>query len=126
MPLGVTRMPSKIPSRRNDTRADRMDNHVSDAIKKDRAESVRRLSERTKRRYRNTLVGSVQDVLVERAEVLPDGSMEVRGLTASYVPLRFPLPGSRSPEDVQNCMFRVRVDNLESGDDPDLIGVVQI
>jgi threonylcarbamoyladenosine tRNA methylthiotransferase MtaB len=113
-------------SRRNGTRADRMDNHVPDAIKKDRAESVRRLSEQTKRRYRNTLVGSVQDVLVERAEVLPDGSTEARGLTASYVPLRFPLPVTRSPEEIQNCMFRVRVENLESGDDPALIGVVQI
>ena len=72
------------------------------------------------------MVGSVQDVLAERADVLPDGSLEARGLTASYVPLRFPLPGTRNPEDIQNCMFRVRVENLESGDDPDLIGILQV
>lgn len=111
-------------SRRNGTRADRMADHTPDAIKKSRAEAVRLISEEAKRNYRGSLLGTIQNVLVEKVETKDNGTHLARGLSSSYVPVRFILPGSRSPESVQNHIFRVRIEALDSGDDPDLIGTV--
>jgi threonylcarbamoyladenosine tRNA methylthiotransferase MtaB len=111
-------------SRRDGTRADRMGNHVKDEEKKRRGEKVRQLSEHMKRAFRKSLVGSEHEVLVERAELEADGSITARGLSASYVPVRFSLPGTRSPEDVQNELFRVLIEDVDIGEDPDLLGVV--
>lgn len=111
-------------SRREGTRADRMDGHLSDADKKIRAESVRKLSGKTKMAYRSSLLGTVQDVLVERAEFQRDNSLTARGLIAPYVPVKFPLPGTRTPQSVQNSLFHVRIEAVEPGEDPDLLGVV--
>ena len=110
-------------SRREGTRADRMDGQVPSAVKKARAEAVRRLSEATKRRYRESLLGSLQEVLVEQAERDADEGLLVRGLAAPYVPVRFSLPAGLSPEVVQNTVFRVRIDGIEEGEDPDLRGL---
>ena len=99
-----------------------MAGHIPDSVKKERAEAVRRLSVEMKRIYRESLIGSVQDVLVEKAEEQPDGSLMARGLSASYVPVRFGLPGTRKPDDVKNQLFQVKIDSIESGDDPDLLG----
>jgi threonylcarbamoyladenosine tRNA methylthiotransferase MtaB len=109
-------------SRRNGTRADRMDSHISAAVKKSRAEAVRKVSVNTKRAYRSTLIGSLQDVLVEKTETQRDGTLVSRGFSASYVPVSFSLPASCVAEGVQNCIFQVHIDRLEDGDDPDLLG----
>ncbi|MDF1568162.1 MAG: MiaB/RimO family radical SAM methylthiotransferase, partial [Spirochaetaceae bacterium] len=111
-------------SRRDGTRADRMDNHVKDVEKKRRGEEVRQLSEQMKRAFRESLVGSEHEVLVERAEAEADGSITARGLSSSYVPVRFSLPGTRSPEEVQNEIFTVLIENVDVGEDPDLLGAV--
>lgn len=111
-------------SRRNGTRADRMADHIPDAVKKSRAEAVRLVSEETKRNYRDSLRGSIQSVLVEKVETEDDGTLLAKGLSALYVPVKFPLPGTRSPESLQNSIFQVKINELESGDDPDLIGQV--
>lgn len=109
-------------SRREGTRADRMDGQVPGNVKKKRAEAVRLLSEETKRRYRESLIGSLQEVLVEKAKPEADGTLNARGLSASYVPVRFALSGTYSPQDVQNRLFRVQISGLDAGDDPDLTG----
>jgi len=117
-------------SRREGTRAVKMDGHVPEKVKKVRAEKIRRLSERMKRAYRESLIGSVQEVLVEKAEMQPGGGFSARGFSASYVPVRFSLSGAdipgevRGPEDVQNRLFSVQIKGLDDGDDPDLFGEI--
>ena len=111
-------------SRRAGTRADRMGDQVPPGVKKRRGEAVRRLSEELRRKFRSTMVGSLQDVLVERTDREADGSLSVRGLSANYVPVRFELPGSRPPEAVCNRMFRVRIESVDTGEDPDLLGTL--
>ncbi|MCK5735378.1 MAG: tRNA (N(6)-L-threonylcarbamoyladenosine(37)-C(2))-methylthiotransferase MtaB, partial [Spirochaetaceae bacterium] len=54
-------------SRRDGTRAVDMDGQISQGVKKTRAEEVRKLSQRTKRAYRESLIGSELEVLVEKA-----------------------------------------------------------
>jgi len=115
-------------SRRDGTRAVGMDGHITDAVKKSRAEFVRKLSVITKRAYRSSLLGTVQEVLVEKADKQSDGSIRARGLSAGYVPVKFSISGGGGDgiytvESVLNRIFRVEIDGLESGDDPDLFGV---
>ncbi len=111
-------------SRREGTRADRMDSHIPGDVKKKRSEAIRLLSEEMKRNYRNSLIGSLQEVLVEKSEREADGSLSVRGLSAPYVPVRFGLPGTQNPEDVQNRIFSIRIIGIQAGEDPDLLGEV--
>ena len=111
-------------SRRSGTRADRMTGHIPGVIKKERGEIIRAVSERTKREYRESLAGTVQSVLVEKAEKRSDGSVTVRGLSASYVPVRFSVLHRGSPEELENQLFSVRIHGVDAGDDPDLIGEV--
>ncbi|PIE03938.1 MAG: tRNA (N(6)-L-threonylcarbamoyladenosine(37)-C(2))-methylthiotransferase MtaB, partial [Spirochaetales bacterium] len=55
-------------SRRQGTRADSMDDQIPADVRKERSRIVRELSEELKYSYRQSLVGSVQDVLVEKVE----------------------------------------------------------
>lgn len=109
-------------SRRSHTRADRMPNQISSQVKKDRSERIRHLSEITKRRYRESLIGSVQDVLVEGCGDDGNGSAVLRGLEAHYVPVQFGIPGVPLLEDVRNQIFRVRIRGIGTGEDPELLG----
>lgn len=111
-------------SRREGTQADKMPNQVSEEEKKRRAGIIRALSERTKRGYREMMIGSRQEVLVESGEREPDGNLTVRGLSASYVPVRFALPGTRESDDVRNRFFTVSIDEVDTGNDPDVLGSV--
>ena len=113
-------------SRRDGTRADRMDGQVPENVKKDRGEVIRLMSERTKRAYRETFPGRTQEVLVERAGRRADGLIEARGLGEHYVPVRFILPGARDPREVENQFFTVRVTGVDAGEDPDLTGEVEV
>ncbi len=107
-------------SRRDGTRAVKMEGQVPEGIKKNRAEEVRRLSERSKRAFRESLMGTVQSVLVEKTELHEDGCITARGFSASYVPVRFTVPDG---ENAENRIFSVRVKGIDTGDNPDLIGV---
>lgn len=140
-------------SRRTGTRADRMEHHIVPGVAKQRAEAVRALSEKSKRRFRSAMIGSLQHVLAERADPDPDSDstdqaaahtehpgqpagsppagtrpagLIVRGLSANYVPVRFRLPAGRAPRDIRNRIFRVRIDSIASGDDPDLLGTAEV
>ena len=108
-------------SRRDGTRAVKMDGQVPEGVKKARAEEIRRLSERTKRAYRESLMGTVQSVLVEKTELQKDGHITARGFSASYVPVRFTVAGG---ENAENRIFSVRVEGIDDGDDPDLVGTL--
>ena len=136
-------------SRRTGTRADRMAHQVPPEVIKERSEAVRSLSAKSKRRFRSDMRGSLQDVLVERADpdLKPRPSFtdapaslgfSVRGLSANYVPVRFSLPAALFPadrprnvrrdvqQDVSNTSFRVRIDSIDTGEDPDLLGTAQV
>ena len=136
-------------SRRTGTRADRMEHHIVPAVAKQRAEAVRALSEKSKRRFRSAMIGSLQHVLAERADPdsdstdqaaahpehsehpgqpagSPPAGLIVRGLSANYVPVRFRLPAGRAPRDIRNRIFRVRIDSIAPGDDPDLLGTAEV
>src|SRR5690606_14358739 len=52
-------------SRRQGTRADRMAVHIGESQKASRAAELAEASEAAKRRYRESLVGTIQEVLVE-------------------------------------------------------------
>ena len=94
------------------------------------------------------MIGSLQHVLAERADPDPDSDstdqaavhpqhpehpagsppagLIVRGLSANYVPVRFRLPAGRAPRDIRNRIFRVRIDSIAPGDDPDLLGTAEV
>ncbi len=106
-------------SRRDGTRAVNMKEQIPERVKKARAEEVRRLSERTKRAYRESLMGTVQEVLVEKTTRMDDGRITARGYSAGYVPVRFT---AADGEKAENRIFPLRVEGIDTGDNPDLIG----
>ncbi len=108
-------------SRRHGTLADRMDHQVSLQIKRERAEYIRSISKTKKRQFRETLIDSLQEVLVEKVEYA-DGVCIARGLAANYVPVRFKVSGNSAFDMVYNRMFRVRIAAIDTGDNPELIG----
>jgi threonylcarbamoyladenosine tRNA methylthiotransferase MtaB len=108
-------------SRRRGTLADRMSGQVEQPVKKYRAEQLRALSVETKRTYRRGLLDSVVTVLAESAESETGGTLRVRGLSEPYVPVSFQVKVPQASE-VKNRMWKVRLEELAAGDDPDLIG----
>ena len=109
-------------SRREGTRADKMPNQVPEEEKKRRAHIIRELSERTKRIYRESLIGSPQKILAESCKRESDGKQTARGLSASYVPVKFSLTGCGKPEKIRNRFFTAVIEGVAAGDDPDLFG----
>lgn len=100
-------------SRRKGTRADRMPAQVPEKVKTERSEIIRGISEENKRRYRSSLIGKTQQVLVEKIH-----AGFARGYGEYYVPVVF--PGGRA---ATNRIHSIRLTDIEAGQDPDLIGV---
>jgi len=112
-------------SKRKGTRAERLPNHISQPVKAQRSQTLTQVSEESKRSYREQLIGTVQQVLVEK--VTQDGNALVaRGLGEYYVPIRFHLPLTRSRESLWNQFFSVKITGIDLGKDPDLLGEVDI
>ncbi|OQX29821.1 MAG: tRNA (N(6)-L-threonylcarbamoyladenosine(37)-C(2))-methylthiotransferase MtaB [Spirochaeta sp. LUC14_002_19_P3] len=113
-------------SRRSGTRADSMDGQVSESLKKEWSEIIRGISVRSRRQFRKSLIGTVQDVLAEQVE--GEGSKRrARGLSANYVPVRFFLPNSRPYQQVRGEMFSVRICGIQDeagGKNSELFGEV--
>jgi threonylcarbamoyladenosine tRNA methylthiotransferase MtaB len=99
-------------SRRRGTRADRMPDRVPEKIKTERSEIIRRLSEENKRRYRSSLIGTTEQVLVEKT-----GQEMARGYGEHYVPISFP-----SGQAEKNRIYPVLIKGIKDGADPDLSG----
>ena len=99
-------------SRRNGTRADRMPGQVPEKIKTERSEIVRKLGEENKRRYRASLIGATEQVLVEKTI----GGM-ARGYGEHYVPISVP-----SGQAEKNRIYPVTIKGIQDGADPDLLG----
>ncbi len=102
-------------SRRKGTRADRMPGQIPEKIKTERSGIVRKHSEENKRRYRSSLIGAREQVLVEKTI----GGM-ARGYGEHYVPISFP-----SEQAEKNRIYPVTIKGIQDGADPDLSGELQ-
>jgi threonylcarbamoyladenosine tRNA methylthiotransferase MtaB len=69
---------------RSGTRAERMDNHLTEKIKNQRSAVIRKISEKNKQLYFNQMMGKPQRMLIER--ISADGI--ARGYGENYLPLR--------------------------------------
>ncbi|MFC2098853.1 tRNA (N(6)-L-threonylcarbamoyladenosine(37)-C(2))-methylthiotransferase MtaB [Bacteroidota bacterium] len=102
-------------SKRKGTRADRMPGQVPEKLKNERSELIRLIGEENKRKYRSSLIGQTQKVLVEKVF---DG--KARGYGEHYVPIEF-----SSDTVSKNDIVPVRISGIKKGEDPDLTGVIQ-
>ena len=97
-------------SRRSGTRADRMPDQITEAIKRERSEQVRRIGALSKQRYRARFVGRCQRVLIEQID---EQLGQARGYGQHYLPLVIDRKGQQ-----RNSFVDVRVTQLEPTDDP--------
>ncbi len=104
---------------RNGTRAERMADKVPHRTAVRRGESLRHIAEEEKRRYRTTLLGVPQRVLLERVSPSPDGTWTGRGLSEYYVPVVVTSTG----ELKSNEFYRVTPDGLTDSPEPELLGL---
>ena len=98
-------------SSRSRTRAARMDGHVPESVKAERANTMRRASAAAKLRYRRSLLGREEEVLIER--VVPGGAAS--GYGQRYVPVT--LSGTGEHLKV-NGLYKVVLSELDVADEP--------
>jgi threonylcarbamoyladenosine tRNA methylthiotransferase MtaB len=99
-------------SRRKGTRADRMPGQVPEKVKNERSGVIRQISEENKYKYRSSLIGKTQNVLVEKVR-----GTNGWGYGELYVPIEFTHPEIRN-----NTLQKVTLTGIASGEDPVLIG----
>ncbi len=100
-------------SKRKGTRAERMAGHVTEKVKTERSEQIRVAAEACKRRYRESLVGSTEELLVEARR-----GDKAAGMGRHYVPIRT----DHDKKLVDNTVYRVRIVSVDDDDDPSLSG----
>ena len=100
-------------SLRDNTRAATLPEHIPEKVKNERSALVRQISIENKRRFRNSLIGSEQTVLVERFN--PRSSV-AKGYGELFVPVEF-----LADRDSHNKCYKVKLLSLNEGDDPVLI-----
>ncbi|NBB89838.1 MAG: tRNA (N(6)-L-threonylcarbamoyladenosine(37)-C(2))-methylthiotransferase MtaB [Spirochaetes bacterium] len=107
---------------RERTRAARMTEHVPAEMKAERAEIIRGISLENKRRYRGSLVGTVETLLTERTH--PEADRE-HGYGEHYVPIRLSGDVSKDTDahsPVRNEFLPVRLTGLTDDEEPLLLG----
>jgi len=108
-------------SRREGTRADRMADQVSEAVKSARSERIREIGSDNKRRYRGNLLGSVQTVLVESVDAAGCG----QGYGEHYVPVAVCAAEGQAEAGqriAENRFYPVRLTAIDEGEEPLLRG----
>jgi threonylcarbamoyladenosine tRNA methylthiotransferase MtaB len=95
---------------RSGTRAERMTDQVPEAIKQDRSRIIRNISDENKIKYRQSMVGKEQLVLVEKFN---QRTGMAKGYGEHYIPVEF-----RSTENLHNHFVKVKLESLGSGSDP--------
>jgi threonylcarbamoyladenosine tRNA methylthiotransferase MtaB len=103
-------------STRSGTRAERMTDQVPESVRQQRSLIIRNISEENKRKYRLSMLGKDQTVLVEKYN--PKTKL-AKGYGQHYIPVEF-----RSEEDPHNRFVKVFLESLGSGPDPVLRGFV--
>lgn len=97
-------------SRRKGTRADRMEGQIPEPVKTERSEVLLKLTEKNSRAYRERLIGSTVEVLMEEPYTV-DGQVYQVGHTKEYV--RVAVPGE---ESLTNRIVGVSVDGMLDGE----------
>lgn len=97
-------------SRRKGTRADRMEGQIPEPVKTERSEVLLKLTEKNSRAYRERLIGSTVEVLMEEPYTV-DGQVYQVGHTREYV--RVAVPGK---ESLTNRIVGVSVDGMLDGE----------
>lgn len=99
---------------RKGTRAERMEEQVAEKEKNRRSEILRLLAEEEKQKYRRSMIGKVQKVLVEK---ISDGIAQ--GYGENYIPVKIP-----AHHIAANQWVKVLLHDIETGEDPALLGKV--
>lgn len=99
---------------RSGTRAERMSDQIPEDVKQKRSLIIRNISEENKRKYRLSLTGNEQTVLVEKYN--PKTKL-ARGYGQHYIPVEF-----RSDENPHNQFIKVKLTSLGPGADPIALG----
>lgn len=92
-------------SRRAGTKADRMENQIPENIKTKRSNELLEMNEQKQKAYEETLIGTVQEVLMEEA-IEKDGEIYQVGHTKEYVKIAF-----KSDENLSNQIVSVELKN---------------
>jgi threonylcarbamoyladenosine tRNA methylthiotransferase MtaB len=95
---------------RSGTRAERMSDQVPEAVKQERSRIIRNLSDENKIKYRQSMVGKEQLVLVEKFN---QKTGLAKGYGQHYIPVEF-----RSTENPHNQFVNVMLESVGSGSDP--------
>ena len=100
---------------RSGTRAERMPEQVPERIKQERSEVIRNISNDNKRKYRTSMTGKTQNVLVEKYN---PRTRQAKGYGQHYFPVEL-----ISPEDIYNQIVPVKLVSLGAGEDPMMKGI---
>lgn len=92
------------------TRAERMTEQVPEALKQQRSRMIRNISDENKRKYRESMLGKEQTVLVEKFN---PRTGRAKGYGEHYIPVEF-----NSVENPHNRFVKVRLESLGNGSDP--------
>jgi threonylcarbamoyladenosine tRNA methylthiotransferase MtaB len=101
-------------SKRKGTRADRLLHQIPEKVKTERSAIIRDLAEQQKRKYRTSLIGKDQRVLVEKI----DNDGFASGYGEFYVPVKFKSNPSTALKEFSNVV----ITGIEKDEDPSLIG----
>ena len=102
---------------RQGTRAERMDGHIPERIKKRRSEDVRILGDKIKRLYRDSWVGKEQTLLIEQIR-----NGYAKGYGEYYTPIKVPVGDiGCCARDLKNSFMKVRITGIDDRDDLTLI-----
>jgi threonylcarbamoyladenosine tRNA methylthiotransferase MtaB len=93
-----------------------MAGQVPEPVKNERSRIIREISTENKRKYRQSMIGKEQTVLVEKYN--PDNRL-ANGYGQHYIPVEF-----RSVADPHNKFCRVMLSSLGPGPDPPLKGAL--
>jgi threonylcarbamoyladenosine tRNA methylthiotransferase MtaB len=98
---------------REGTRAERMQDQITEKVKNERSAVIRSISEENKRKYLSSMIGKEQTVLVEKYH--PRLKL-AKGYGEHYVPVEF-----NFPEEIHNQFITVKIESLSTGQEPNLI-----
>jgi threonylcarbamoyladenosine tRNA methylthiotransferase MtaB len=103
-------------SRRKGTRADGLEDQVAERIKSERSEVIRKVSEKNRLLYMESMTGKEQRVLIEKV----DSKGLAHGYGEHYLPVQF-----TSTEGTRNVFRNVRLEKVEPAESPFIHGVGQ-
>ena len=103
-------------STRSGTRAERMAGQVPEPVKQERSLIIRNISDDNKRKYRLSMLGKEQTVLVEKYNLK---TRMAKGYGQHYIPVEF-----RSDVNPHNQFVNTQLESLGTGTDPLVKGII--